>query len=247
MLELSVSDLGPAPLSAVAEIVFVNIVLSGDNAVIIAMACRALPQRQRLWGFAIGAGLAVILLIVFTAVIARLLEYPYLKLIGGLILIYIAVKLLVPDQDPGRPEAAASLWRAIRIVVIADIVMSFDNILAVVEIARDNLTLIAIGLAVSIPLVVAGAALISAALDRLPILMWGGAALLGWVAGETIVSEPAISAWIARVFGEPTAGRMELAAAGAVVVLVIAIGSFCRRRRMSAIRGAMSDQQGEST
>lgn len=246
MLELSVNDLGPAPLSAVAEIVFLNIVLSGDNAVIIAMACRSLPRRQRLWGFAIGAGLAVILLIAFTAVIARLLEYPYLKLVGGLVLIYIAVKLLLPDEDRDEPEAATHLWRAVRIVVIADIVMSFDNILAVVEIAKGNLTLIAIGLAVSIPVVIAGAAIISAVLDRLPILMWAGAALLGWVAGETIISEPAISSSIAHLFGEAAAGRVKLAATGAVVALVIAIGSVCRRRRMSASQAATSGQQDES-
>lgn len=246
MLEMSVNDLGPAPLSAVAEIVFLNIVLSGDNAVIIAMACRSLPRRQRLWGFAIGAGLAVILLIAFTAVIARLLEYPYLKLVGGLVLIYIAVKLLLPDEDRDEPEAATHLWRAVRIVVIADIVMSFDNILAVVEIAKGNLTLIAIGLAVSIPVVIAGAAIISAVLDRLPILMWAGAALLGWVAGETIISEPAISSSIAHLFGEAAAGRVKLAATGAVVALVIAIGSVCRRRRMSASRAATSGQQDES-
>ena len=153
--------------TAALEIVFVNVLLSGDNAVIIAMACRALPRRQRLFGLLIGEVVAVLLLIVFAGVLTRLLQVPYLKIAGGLALFYIAVRLLLPDETDGnKVEAAAHLWRAVRIIVVADIVMSFDNILAVVQIARGDLALLAIGLTVSVPIIIAGAALITALLDR---------------------------------------------------------------------------------
>ena len=226
MFQATIGDFARAPIwSAVLEIVFTNLLLSGDNAVIIAMACRGLPRRQRILGLVIGAGVAAVLLIVFTGVIARLLQLPYLKLAGGLALIYIAAKLLVPeDADKNQVEAVAHLWRAVRIVVVADIVMSFDNILAVAEIARGNLALLAIGLTASIPIVIGGAAFITALLDRLPILVWGGAALLGWVAGETIIGDEAIVGLITRAVGGQLAGRIELAAACAGAVLVIAAG-----------------------
>jgi len=238
MLQASINDLEQTAFwSAVLQIIFINILLSGDNAVIIAMACRALPPRQRLWGVAIGAGVAVILLIIFTDVIARLLQLPYLKLAGGLALIFIAAKLLVPeDADKNEVEAVAHLWRAVRIVVVADVVMSFDNILAVAEIAKGNLMLLAIGLTVSIPLIIAGAALITALLDRLPILVWVGAALLGWVAGQTIVGDSVIGGPVTRAFGEKLAGQVEPAAAGAGAVLVIAAGGLWRLWRTSKAR-----------
>jgi YjbE family integral membrane protein len=220
--------------SAVVQVVFVNVLLSGDNAVVIAMACRGLPPRQRFWGLAIGAGFAVILLIVFAVVMTRLLELPYVKLAGGLALIYIAAKLVAPeDADSGEVTAALHLWRAVRIVVVADIIMSFDNILAIVEIAKGNLALLAIGLTVSIPLIVAGAALITALLDRLPILVWAGAALLGWVAGETIFSDPVIWIPFVHAAGETFAGWVEWVAAGAGAVLAIAAGALWRHRHVA--------------
>jgi YjbE family integral membrane protein len=234
MLQTNVNDLAQAPFwSAVLEIVFINLLLSGDNAVVIAMACRGLPRRQRIWGLVIGAAVAVILLVVFASVISRLLQFPYLKIAGGLALIYIAVKLLVPE-NAGRNgvEATARLWHAVRIIVAADIVMSFDNILAVAQIARGDLALLGIGLLVSIPIIIAGAALVAALLDRLPILIWAGAALLGWIAGQTIINDKVIAEWVQHVVANYLADDMELAAGCAGAVLVIAVGSFWRHQRL---------------
>jgi YjbE family integral membrane protein len=245
-LQVSINDLGHTEFwIAVLKIIFINFLLSGDNAVVIAMACRGLPHRQRFWGMAIGAGVAVILLIIFTGVIAQLMQLPYLKLIGGLALFYIAAKLLVPESaDKDEVEAVAHLWRAVRIVVVADIIMSLDNIIAVAAAAKGNILLLAIGLAVSIPLIIAGAALIMALLDRFPILVWAGAALLGWVAGEVIATDPAVSGYLTAAFGEKLAHQVDWAAAGAGAVLVIAAGGLWRRARLSKAR---EDAAGEKT
>ena len=178
---------------ALVKIIWINILLSGDNAVVIAMACRGLPPKQRLWGMILGAGVAVVLRIVFTVVVASLMLLPYLKLVGGLALFWIAAKLLVPDDpDEDEAEAVEHLWRAVRIVAIADIVMSLDNVIAIAAAAGGNMALVVIGLAISIPLIVAGAALIMALLDRFPILVWAGAALLGWIVGEMIATDPVV-------------------------------------------------------
>lgn len=230
-LHASVDQLGFAAFwLAVVQIIFINFLLSSDNALVIAMACRGLPPRQRRWGLAIGAGAAVILLIVFAEIVTRLMLLPYLKMIGGVALLYIAARLLVPE-DAGKTEveATAHLWRAVRIVVVADIIMSLDNIIAVVALARGNVLLLAIGLAVSIPLVVAGAALLMALLERFPLLVWIGAAVLGWVAGEVIATDAAVSARLTAIFGETFSQRFELAAAGAAALLVIGAGGVWRR------------------
>jgi YjbE family integral membrane protein len=238
MFQAGMNDLADTAFwLAVLEIVLINMLLSGDNAVVIAMACRGLPQRQRLWGLVIGAGVAVILLIVFTAVIARLMLLPYLKLIGGLALLFIAAKLLLPERaDKTEIEATAHLWRAVRIVVVADIIMSFDNIVAIAAIARGNLILLAIGLAISIPVILAGAALVMVLLDRLPILIWAGAALLGWVAGDVISTDPAIAGHLTLAFGDTFMRQTELAAAVAGAALVVAAGGLWRQVRLSEIR-----------
>jgi len=215
---------------AVLQIIFINVLLSGDNAVVIAMACRGLPPHQRRWGLVIGAGIAVLLLIIFSEIIAGLMLLPYLKLIGGMALLYIAAKLVVPEAaDRNEVEAVAHLWRAIRIVVVADIIMSLDNIIAVAATAKGNVLLIAIGLAVSIPLIIAGAALIMALLERFPILVWAGAALLGWVAGETMASDAALSGHLTARFGATFTQQVEFAAAGSGVAFVIAAGGLWRR------------------
>lgn len=230
-----IDEVAHAPFwSSVLQIMFVNVLLSGDNAVIIAMACRGLPGSQRRWGLVVGAGAAVVLRIVFTAGMVPLLQQPYLRMLGGVALLYIGAKLLLPeDADEHDVEAAGRLWRAVRVVVAADIVMSFDNILAVVEIANGDLILLALALAVSIPLVIAGAALIGAILDRFPLLIWAGAGLLGWIAGETIASDPVLLDPLTRIFGERTAGTIALAASAAGVVVVLAGGAAWRRWRIA--------------
>jgi len=182
----------PAFWLAVGKIIWINVLLSGDNALVIAMACRGLQPRQRLWGLVIGAGIAVVLLIVFTGIVATLMALPYLKLAGGLALLAIAAKLLVPDDEGDDVTAGTTLWHAVRIVVIADIVMSLDNVIAVAAAANGQLSLLILGLAISIPMIIAGAALIMLVLDRFPILVWLGAALLGWIAGGVIATDPAV-------------------------------------------------------
>jgi YjbE family integral membrane protein len=187
---------------AVGEIIWINVLLSGDNALVIALACRGLAPRQRLWGMILGAGAAVVLRIIFTGIVATLMELPYLKLVGGLALIVIAAKLLVPEHDDDDGVTAAShVWAAVQVVMVADIVMSLDNVIAVAAAANGSIPLLILGLAISVPLIVAGAALIMALLTRLPILVWAGAALLGWIAGAVIATDPAIVPLLHRAFG----------------------------------------------
>jgi len=224
---------------AIAQIVLINITLSGDNAVVIAMACRGLPPRQRLWGLVIGEGLAVICLIVFTAIVTRLLTLPYVKLGGGLALLFIAARLLLPERDDrDEVETTARLWRAVWLVLAADIVMSLDNIIAIAAVAQGNVALLAIGLAVCIPIIVAGAALIAALLDRFPILVWAGAALLGWLAGAVIPTDPALSGYVKTALGESLAERAELAASGLGAILVVALGGLWRKSRLAKMHTA---------
>lgn len=191
---------------AVVKIIGINIVLSGDNAVVIALACRNLPPRQRRWGIILGAGAAVVLRIIFTVLVQFLFNVPWLKLVGGLLLFWIAIKLLTGDDhaDDDKVAGGNSLWEAVKIVAIADIVMSLDNVLAIAGAAEaappeQRIWLIIMGLVISIPLVVAGSTLIIGLLTRYPILVWAGAALLGWIAGELIATEPVMKDYVAQI------------------------------------------------
>jgi YjbE family integral membrane protein len=230
----------PAFWIAAGQIIGVNVILSGDNAVVIALACRMLPPRQRVWGMILGAGVAVLLRVLFTLVVAQAMEYPYLKLVGGLLLLWVAVKLVVPDDEGEGVEAADNLWRAVRIVAIADIVMSLDNVIAIaasaetaavrVDLANAALiktTLIIFGLATSVPLIVAGSAVLMMLLERFPILVWAGAGLLGWVAGDIMVKDNAVIGWL----GADLAHRSETWAAVAGAVFVLGGGFVMRRMR----------------
>jgi len=217
---------------ALAKIMWINILLSGDNAVVIAMACRGLPHRQRIWGMTLGAGVAVVLRIVFTGLVASLMLLPYLKIVGGLALFYIAAKLLLPEKpDRSESEAVEHLWRAVGIVAVADIVMSLDNVIAIAAAAGGNMALLVLGLAISIPLVVAGAAAISALLDRYPVLIWAGAALLGWIVGEVVATDPAVTIFLEEQYGAATAHRAAYVSAIVGTVLVLIVGRLWRRWR----------------
>jgi YjbE family integral membrane protein len=255
----------PAFWLAVGKIIWINVLLSGDNALVIAMACRGLAPRQRLWGMVIGAGIAVVLLIAFTGIVAKLMVLPYLKLVGGLALLVIAAKLLVPEEEGDEVTAGTSLWHAIRIVVIADIVMSLDNVIAVAAAANGQLSLLILGLAVSIPMIVAGAALIMMVLDRFPILVWLGATLLGWIAGDVIESDPAVRPFLHRLLDGTIALHLDASSAvfgvsphfnlegelveylasvlGAITVLVA--GSIWRRRRLKQLEHVALPDGGE--
>ena len=237
---------------AVGKIIWINVLLSGDNALVIAMACRGLPRGQRLWGMTIGSGIAVVLRITFTGIVATLMELPYLKLAAGLALVVIAAKLLAPDHEGDDVNAGTSLWHAVRIVLIADIVMSLDNVIAIAAAANGQLPLLILGLAISIPMIIAGAALIMMVLDRLPILVWLGAILLGWIAGGVIATDPAVHPFLQRLVDSRIAVQFEATVAmfgvppgvmrdgdsaeyicsalGAIAVLVA--GSIWRKRRL---------------
>jgi YjbE family integral membrane protein len=245
----------PAFWLAVGKIMWINVLLSGDNALVIALACRGLEPRQRLWGMILGAGVAVVLRIIFTGIVATLMELPYLKLVGGLALIVIAAKLLVPEDEGEDVKSASHLWAAVQIVVVADIVMSLDNVIAVAAAANGSVPLLILGLAISVPLIVAGAALIMALLNRLPILVWAGAILLGWIAGDVIATDPAIHPMLQRFFDGATGTRLDAwlamfgiaprfagggqgaevvcAVLGAIVVLIV--GTLWRRRRLQHV------------
>jgi YjbE family integral membrane protein len=219
---------------AIAKIIGINIILSGDNAVVIALACRSLPPRQRMMGILLGAGAAVILRIIFTVIVNELLGIHYLKLAGGLLLLWIAVKLLIQDEaNEDSVRSGTSVWDAVKVVAIADIVMSLDNVLAIAAAAGGNTSLIILGLVISIPLVIGGATLITNLLTRYPILVWAGAALLGWVAGELLATEPALAPAIeglAHMLGVSTktvARIFEIAGAA----LVVGIGKVLVRSR----------------
>jgi YjbE family integral membrane protein len=200
----------PAFWVAVGKITWINILLSGDNALVIALACRGLDPKQRLWGMIFGAAAAVILRIIFTGIVATLMELPYLKLVGGLALIVIAAKLLVPEEeDEDGVHAASHLWAAVQVVVVADIVMSLDNVIAVAAAANGSAPLLVLGLAISVPLIVAGAALIMALLNKLPILVWAGAALLGWIAGDVIATDPAIHPKLNALFAGSFGAKLD--------------------------------------
>jgi len=186
---------------AVLQIIWIDILLSGDNAVVIALACRKLPAGQRLWGVVLGTLVAISLRVVFAGLVTTLMKVAYLKLVGGVLLLWIAVKLLGPEENGknGEVEPVDNLWRAVRIIAIADVVMSLDNVIAIAAVAErfeapHNYALLMFGLAVSIPLIMAGAALVMALLERFPIIVWAGAALLGWIAGEIIAKDPLFTA-----------------------------------------------------
>lgn len=174
-------------------IIWINILLSGDNAVVIALACRGLPPKQRNIGIAMGAGAAVVLRIIFTFMTTKLLGLPWLTAIGSVLLVWIAIKLAVPEEaDEGSVAGHASLWKAVQTVTIADLVMSLDNVVAIAAAAHGDIRLIVFGLVLSVPLVIAGSTLLSKIIDRFPILVWAGAALLGWIAGELFAGDPGV-------------------------------------------------------
>jgi YjbE family integral membrane protein len=206
------------------QIVWVNILLSGDNAVVIALACRDLEPRQRKWGVLAGSLAAVTLRIVFTVFVVELLRLPYIKLVSGLLLLWIALQLLTRQGHDADVKPASSIWGAVRVIALADAIMSLDNVVAVAAAANNSMPLIIFGIAVSVPLIVFGSAIVLALLKRFPILVVVGAALLGWVAGEMMVSDPALTAWFGRLpaWAEPwsaaTGAGLILLAAGAIRV-----------------------------
>ncbi len=209
------------------EIVWINIILSGDNAVVIALAARSLPPHQQKQAVFFGSAAAVVLRILLTIVAARLLALPYLQIFGGLLLLWIGVQLL-SDADDGEGEHRphGTLLAAVRTILIADLVMSLDNVIAVAAAAHGSMTLLILGLAISIPLVIFGSTLMIKLMERFPIIVVLGAALIGWVGGETMVSDVALGDLLAAQ------GWVHYAAASAGAVLVVVAGKWLHRRAM---------------
>jgi YjbE family integral membrane protein len=183
--------------AALLKIIGINIVLSGDNAVVIALACRSLPEKQRKMGVLFGSAGAIVLRIILTFFAVYLMNMPYLKIIGALLLLWIGIKLIMPEDDHGDNIAGNdNLMAAIRTIIIADFVMSLDNVIGVAAAANGNVPLIVIGLLISIPIIIFGSTLIMKVMDRFPIIITIGGGLLGYVAGEMAVTDSAISGWI---------------------------------------------------
>jgi YjbE family integral membrane protein len=208
------------------KIIWINIILSGDNAVVIALAARSLPAEQQKKAILFGSGAAVVLRIGLTVVAAKLLELSYLQIVGGILLLWVGTQLLhEEDEDEGDGDEKSGLWVAIRTILIADLVMSLDNVIAVAAAAKGSMTLLILGLAISIPLVVFGSKLMIKLMDRFPIIIWLGAGLIGWVGGETIVSDVAL-----KTIVEANAW-LHLAAPALGAVLVLAIGKMAGAKK----------------
>ena len=212
--------------TGLATIIWVNIILSGDNAVVIALAARSLPARQQKQAVMWGAGAAVVMRIILTIVAVELLKFPYLKLIGAVLLIWIAVKLLVPEEESGDGiESSSNLAAAIKTILIADLVMSLDNVIAVAAAAKGSVLLLVLGLAISIPLVIFGATMLMKLMERWPIIITLGAAILGWVAGEMAVTDPVVVQWV-----EANAKYLHWVAPAVGIAFVVIVGKALAAR-----------------
>ena len=217
--------------SAVMSIVLIDLVLAGDNAVVIAMAVKNLPTRQRLWGIALGAGGAVVIRVICTFAVAQLLVMPYVKLVGGAVILWIAVKLLTQGAEEEESHAhkeAAGLWQALWIIVVADISMGIDNMLAVGAASHGSLFLLLFGLGLSIPFVVFMSNMLSKLMDRYPIILWVGAGILGKVGGQMMITDP----WIQGLFPVPVWTVHVIEAIG--IAFVCGLAKFLLSKRQSA-------------
>ncbi len=219
-------ELTPAFWSGLTQIVLVNIVLSGDNALVIALACRNLEKRHQKPAILAGSAGAIVLRIIFVLIVDVLLQIPYLKLIGGLLLLWIGIKLVQGEEEHGDGvKAESSLWGAIRTIIIADAVMSLDNAIAIAAAAKGDTTLIILGLLISIPLIIFGATLIMALLQRFPIIVIAGGGLLGWIAGEVLATDPAYAKQLAAAIPN---GQLVFEIGGAVIT--VALGYYLQYR-----------------
>jgi len=219
---------------ALFQICVINILLSGDNAVVIALACRDLPRRQQKQAFAIGAVGVIVLMTTLTAFAAYLMSLPYLEIIGSVLLLWIGIKLLAPGEEAeGEGEASRSFWDAVKTIIVADIVMSLDNVLGMAGAAKGHLGMLFVGMVITIPLILFGSAVIMRLMERFPVFITFGAGLLGYVAGEMAIADPAVRGSI-----EQHAHYLGLVAplAGAAAV-VIAGGLLARRRAAQAAPG----------
>jgi YjbE family integral membrane protein len=232
-----------------AKIIGVNIILSGDNAVVIALAARSLPQKQQKQAIIWGSAAAIVMRVVLTFFAVALLTLPWLKIIGSLLLFWIGIKLLISEEGDEEIAASDQLLAAIRTILLADLVMSLDNVIAVAAAAGGSGPLLILGLAISIPLVIFGATLLLKLMERFPVIITVGAGLIGWVAGEMSVADSALEGWftglgVQYVDGHPkVAGfSLEILAGIVGIVIVVALGTLLARRRSVAVETAAPDR-----
>lgn len=229
-----------------AKIIGVNIVLSGDNAVVIALAARSLPLPQQKQAILWGSGAAIVMRIVLTIFAVQLLGLPWLKLVGSILLFWIGVKLLVEDDGGDDIESSDNLIAAIKTILIADLVMSLDNVIAVAAAAAGNMTLLVLGLAISIPMVIFGATLLLRLMERFPVIITIGAALIGMVAGEMLVTDIALRDWQSAAgitfdeAGKPQVSglSLELIAGALGAAFVVAYGKWLANREAARLPGS---------
>ncbi|MEG0923078.1 MAG: TerC family protein [Comamonas sp.] len=207
------------------KIIWINIILSGDNAVVIALAARTLPPEQQRKAIAFGSGAAVVLRILLTVVAAKLLELSFLQIIGGCLLLWIGLQLLTGgDEDEGAAKGTGSMMAAIRTILIADLVMSLDNVIAVAAAAQGNMVLLILGLAISIPMVIFGSTLMIKLMERFPVIVILGAGLIGWVGGETIMNDKLLHGFV------EASPVLHYVAAAAGAALVVGLGLWLQKR-----------------
>jgi YjbE family integral membrane protein len=223
---------------ALAQIIMINILLSGDNAVVIALASRSLPPAQQKKAILFGSMGAVVLRIILTFFAAYLLTLPYLKLAGAALLFWIGISLLKPDDDEENIDAHSNLRAAIKTIIVADLVMSLDNVIGVAAAAKGNFVLLVVGLAISIPLIIYGSTLLLKLMERFPIIVTAGGGLLGWVAGEMMLTDPAVADWI-----DANAHYLHNVAPAAGFVLVVAVGKWLARRAEAESEAKAVEQQ----
>jgi len=223
---------------ALLQIVWINILLSGDNAVVIALAARSLPPKRQKQAIMIGSGAAIVMRVALTLVAAQLLELPWLKMLGAALLLYIGVTLVLPeDESEGEGgESSAGMMTAVRTILIADLVMSLDNVIAVAAAAKGSTLLLVVGLAMSIPLVVFGSTLLLKVIERFPVIVWLGAALLGFIAGEIVVGDPALADVLPALQEALGMDEHRLGQVAGVIgaAVVVAIGRLLLKRRLAA-------------
>jgi YjbE family integral membrane protein len=219
----------PAFWAALGNIILVNIVLSGDNAVVIALAARSLPPKQQRSAIIYGSAAAIVMRIILTIFALQLLTLPYLKIVGAFLLVYIGVQLLADSDEEGEIKEHSTLGAAIKTILIADLVMSLDNVLGVAAAAKGNVTLLVLGLAISIPLIIFGSAIVLKLMERFPLIITFGAGLLGYLAGEMLFSDTALVPWITANI--PHHEFLHLSIPGlAGAAIVIALGHWLGRR-----------------
>jgi YjbE family integral membrane protein len=226
---------------ALGEIIYINILLSGDNAVVIALACRNLPPKQRQLGIFFGSAAAIVLRVVLTIFVASLMAIPFLQLIGAAALLWIAIKLVIPEEEENgedKIKAGAGLFEAVKTIAIADVVMSLDNVIGIAAAAKGDVTLLVIGLVISMPLIIFGSQIVLAMLSRFPILILAGGAVLGWLVGEIGVSDTAIKEWV-----DAEAAWLHYAAPIGFALLVIVVARVVAARRERAKLAAASAAQ----